>query len=109
VRSSIPPVTFMTAHSVPGLSVAVARDGELLYERGFGVANRDKDEKVTPAHMFRIASVSKPITSVTLFRLRKRIGSHWRIPSSVRAVFYRMTSASRLTSSGLRRSASNIC
>ena len=60
---------FMSAHSVPGLSVAVARDGDLLYERGFGFADRDKHEKVTPAHLFRIASVSKPITSVTLFRL----------------------------------------
>jgi CubicO group peptidase (beta-lactamase class C family) len=60
---------FMRAHLVPGLSVAVARDGELLYERGFGLADRDNNEKLTPAHLFRIASVSKPITSVTLFRL----------------------------------------
>jgi CubicO group peptidase (beta-lactamase class C family) len=60
---------FMSAHSVPGLSVAVARHGELLYERGFGFADRDKNERVTPAHLFRIASVSKPITSATLFRL----------------------------------------
>lgn len=60
---------FMSAHSVPGLSVAVARDGELLFQRGFGFADRDRNEKVTPAHLFRIASVSKPITSVTLFRL----------------------------------------
>ena len=60
---------FMRDHLVPGLSMAVARDGELLYERGFGFADRDKNERVTPAHLFRIASVSKPITSVTLFRL----------------------------------------
>jgi CubicO group peptidase (beta-lactamase class C family) len=60
---------FMSAHSVPGLSVAVARNGELLYRRGFGFADRDKDEKVTPEHLFRIASVSKPVTSVTLFHL----------------------------------------
>src|SRR5579872_1802877 len=60
---------FMSAHSVPGLSVAVARDGELLYERGFGFADRERNERVTPAHLFRIASVSKPITSVTMFRL----------------------------------------
>jgi CubicO group peptidase (beta-lactamase class C family) len=60
---------FMSAHSVPGLPVAVVRDGELLYQRGFGFADRDKNEKVTPAHLFRIASVSKPITSVALFRL----------------------------------------
>jgi CubicO group peptidase (beta-lactamase class C family) len=60
---------FMHAHFVPGLSVAVARDGAMLYERGFGLADRARNEGVTPAHLFRIASVSKPITSVTLFRL----------------------------------------
>jgi CubicO group peptidase (beta-lactamase class C family) len=60
---------FMSAHSVPGLSVAVARGGEVLYERGFGFSDRGKHESVTPTHQFRIASVSKPITSVTLLRL----------------------------------------
>ena len=60
---------FMRAHSVPGLSVAVARDGAIVYQRAFGFADRDKKEKVTPASLFRIASVSKPITSVTVFRL----------------------------------------
>lgn len=60
---------FRSEHGVAGLSVAVARDGEVAYERGFGFANREQHEKVTPAHLFRIASISKPITSVTLFRL----------------------------------------
>ncbi len=60
---------FMRAHVVPGLSVAVAQGGALLYERGFGFADRDTKDRVTPAHLFRIASVSKPITSVALFRL----------------------------------------
>jgi CubicO group peptidase (beta-lactamase class C family) len=40
---------FVRAHSVPGLSVAVARNGELLYGRGFGFADGDKNERVTPA------------------------------------------------------------
>ena len=60
---------FMKDHGLPGLSVAVAREGAVVYERGFGLADGDRQEKVTPAHLFRIASVSKPITSVTLFRL----------------------------------------
>jgi len=63
---------FMRAHSVPGLSIAVARDGTVVYERGFGFADRVRNEKVTPASLFRIASVSKPITSVTLFRLMEQ-------------------------------------
>jgi len=64
--------TFMKAHSVPGLSVAVAHNGQLGYEQGFGFANASKLEKVTPAHLFRIASVTKPLTSVTIFDLVER-------------------------------------
>ncbi len=41
----------------------------MLYQRGFGFADHDRNEKVTPQSLFRIASVSKPITSVTLFLL----------------------------------------
>src|ERR1035441_4251002 len=60
---------FMKKHDVPGLSVAIARKGRLVYADGYGLADKDRDEKVTPNHLFRIASVSKPITSATLFRL----------------------------------------
>ena len=69
VRMDAVASAFMGAHSVPGMSVAVAHDGHVLYDRAFGFADRDNNEKVTPAHLFRIASVSKPVTSVTLFRL----------------------------------------
>jgi CubicO group peptidase (beta-lactamase class C family) len=63
---------FMNSHSVPGMSVAVAHSGQVLYEQGFGWADRDNQERVTPKHLFRIASVSKPITSVALFTLIER-------------------------------------
>lgn len=61
--------TFIKAHGVPGLSVAVARNGQLVYEQGFGLADHATAEKVLPSHLFRIASVSKPITSVAVFQL----------------------------------------
>jgi CubicO group peptidase (beta-lactamase class C family) len=60
--------TFMQAHEVPGMSLAVAREGVLVHQKAYGFADRDR-EKVTPAHLFRIASVSKPITSVAIFQL----------------------------------------
>jgi CubicO group peptidase (beta-lactamase class C family) len=60
---------FMKKHNVPGLSVAIARKGRLVYADGYGLADKDRDEKVTPNHLFRIASVTKPITSATLFSL----------------------------------------
>ena len=63
---------FMDEYDVPGLSVAVARNGHLAYAQGFGVADTRTGETVTPAHLFRIASISKPITSVSIFSLVER-------------------------------------
>ena len=60
---------FMQEHQAPGMSVAVADHGDLVHERAYGLADRDRGEKLTPAHLFRIASVSKPITSVAIFQL----------------------------------------
>lgn len=60
---------FMAKFNVPALSVAITTGERLVYQHAFGYADRDKQEKVTPFHLFRIASVSKPITAVTLFRL----------------------------------------
>jgi CubicO group peptidase (beta-lactamase class C family) len=59
----------MKKHQVPGLSVAIAKEGRLVYAQGFGLADKTNEEKVTPNHLFRIASVSKPITATTIFRL----------------------------------------
>ncbi len=60
---------FMKKHAVPGLSVAIAKEGRLVYAEGFGLADKESNETVTPSHSFRIASVSKPLTSVAIFRL----------------------------------------
>jgi CubicO group peptidase (beta-lactamase class C family) len=60
---------FMRSYDVPGLGVAIARHGVLVYDEAFGVADREAGERLTPAHRFRIASVSKPITSVAMFTL----------------------------------------
>jgi CubicO group peptidase (beta-lactamase class C family) len=60
---------FMHKHAVPGLSVAIAKAGRLVFAEGFGLADRECNERVTPSHLFRIASVSKPLTSVAIFHL----------------------------------------
>lgn len=62
----------MRKFDIPGLSMAIAYRGQLAYRQGFGVADRQTGEKVTPAHLFRIASLSKPITSVAIFTLIER-------------------------------------
>jgi CubicO group peptidase (beta-lactamase class C family) len=60
---------YMVKYQVPGLSIAIARHGQLVYRKGFGFADVASGDRVTPAHLFRIASVSKPITSVAIFLL----------------------------------------
>jgi CubicO group peptidase (beta-lactamase class C family) len=60
---------FRSAYGVPGLSVAIARGGRMVYDEAFGMAAPETSERLTPAHRFRIASVSKPITSCAIFEL----------------------------------------
>ncbi|MEO8174617.1 MAG: serine hydrolase domain-containing protein [Sediminibacterium sp.] len=59
---------FMKKYNVPGMSIAISKDGKLVYTKGYGYANTATGEKVTPAHLFRIASVSKPITSAAIMQ-----------------------------------------
>jgi Beta-lactamase/Bacterial tandem repeat domain 1 len=59
----------MTNRGVPGASVALAHQGRLVFAQGYGVADQATNEPVTTAHLFRIASLAKPITSVAVFRL----------------------------------------
>jgi len=60
---------FMQKYAVPGLSIAIGHADKLVYEQAFGWADREAREPVSPQHLFRIASISKPITSVAIFSL----------------------------------------
>jgi len=60
---------FVKANSVPGAGVAVTRNGKLVYARGFGHANVEKNTPVEPTSAFRLASISKPITSAGIMHL----------------------------------------
>jgi len=53
----------------PGAALAITKDGRLVYARGFGYADVDEKRAVQPDALFRIASVSKPITSVAIMQL----------------------------------------
>ena len=59
----------MRKHAIPGGAVAVLRDGKLIYARGFGYADVENETPVQPDALFRIASVSKPITGVAIMKL----------------------------------------
>ncbi|WP_161964107.1 serine hydrolase domain-containing protein [Chitinophaga flava] len=60
---------FMSKYKVPGMAVAITRNGKLVYARGYGVADKSSGEKVTADSRFRIASVSKCITAVAILKL----------------------------------------
>lgn len=60
---------FVEDYGVPGMSLAVAKDGRLLLARGYGWADRDAQEPVQPDTRFRIASVSKPVTAFAILSL----------------------------------------
>lgn len=60
---------FMSTYNIPGASLAVSKNGKLVYIKGFGKANTTTGELVTPAHRFRLASVSKTFTGVAILKL----------------------------------------
>ncbi len=56
----------MAANNIPGLSVAVSIDGQVVWSEGFGYANIETGTPVTARTKFRIGSVSKPLTAVAV-------------------------------------------
>jgi CubicO group peptidase (beta-lactamase class C family) len=60
---------FRRAFSVPASSIAITRNGRFVYDEAVGMADRQKLQQVQQSSLFRIASVTKPITSVTIFTL----------------------------------------
>src|SRR4029450_2302254 len=55
--------TTLSEENLPGMSVAVGVDGEIVWAEGFGFANLENSAPVTPDHRFRIGTASIPLTS----------------------------------------------
>jgi CubicO group peptidase (beta-lactamase class C family) len=60
---------FLKKWKINGASLAVAKGGRLLYAKGFGYADVEQKVAVTPAHVFRVASVSKLVTATAVMKL----------------------------------------
>ena len=60
---------FISRFSVPGASLAVSKNGKLVYRKGYGLADKESGEKVTADHRFRLASVSKTFTAAAILKL----------------------------------------
>jgi CubicO group peptidase (beta-lactamase class C family) len=57
---------------IVGMVVLIARDGELVYQRAAGLADREAGKKMQPDTLFRFASLTKPIVSTTAMILLER-------------------------------------
>jgi CubicO group peptidase (beta-lactamase class C family) len=58
--------------NLPGLSVAVARDGDIVWTEGFGWADLEDRAPATPRTQFRLGSVSKTLTAAAIALLHER-------------------------------------
>jgi CubicO group peptidase (beta-lactamase class C family) len=60
---------FMQKYDVPALSIAIGSGGTIVYQEAFGDADRENRVAATLENLFRIASVTKTLTSVAIFSL----------------------------------------
>lgn len=56
----------MAVVQAPGASITVMKNGKIIWSEGFGFADLEQQVRATPHTRFRIASVSKSLTSVAL-------------------------------------------
>jgi len=60
---------YMAAKSIPGISVAVVENGELDWSAGFGMSDLENFVPATSHTLYRLASISKPITATAAMLL----------------------------------------
>lgn len=53
----------------PGLSVGIVHNGKLVYKKGFGYADKERQTRATPQTCYRIASISKTFTAIAIMQL----------------------------------------
>lgn len=56
----------MANRGIPGASITIVRDRQVVLNRGFGMSDLENGIDATPETRFRIGSVSKPLTSMAL-------------------------------------------
>jgi CubicO group peptidase (beta-lactamase class C family) len=54
---------------IPAISIAVAVNGQIPYQRAFGKADLENNVPATPETLFRTASIAKSLTAVAVMRL----------------------------------------
>lgn len=61
--------SFMNSYDVPGLQIAITKDEQLVYLKSFGFSDLENQIPVADNSLFRIASISKPITFISVLKL----------------------------------------
>jgi CubicO group peptidase (beta-lactamase class C family) len=56
----------------PGCALGVYKDGQILYEHGYGMANLNDDVTITPETVFHVASMSKQFTAASILLLQQQ-------------------------------------
>jgi hypothetical protein len=64
--------TYMKYYSIPGVSLALVKDGKLVYHKTYGVRNAVTGEKVEDNTLFEAASITKPVFAFAVERLAER-------------------------------------
>lgn len=59
----------MATTQAPGAAIGLIQRNRLVWSAGFGAADRDRGQPVTPQTLFRIASISKTFTATAVMRL----------------------------------------
>jgi CubicO group peptidase (beta-lactamase class C family) len=59
-----------TVHS-PGCALAVIKEGQIIYERDYGMANLDYDIPIKPSTVFMLGSISKQFTAACVLLLQE--------------------------------------
>lgn len=60
---------FMKRWEIKGGSLAVMKDGQLIYSKGYGWADEENGVRMSPGNIFRVASLSKLITATAIMQL----------------------------------------
>lgn len=68
----------LESQTIPGMAVTITRKGSIVWEQGYGWANVKQQIPVSPTQtLFRIASVSKPISAMGLAKMYEQNLMDW--------------------------------
>jgi CubicO group peptidase (beta-lactamase class C family) len=56
----------------PGCALGIYENGQIVYKRGYGMANLNDDVPITPATVFHVASMSKQFTAAAILLLAQQ-------------------------------------